>query len=42
VTHCLFEGHKVRGWPIATVLRGQGAYANGSVTGTPHGTFIAR
>jgi dihydropyrimidinase/allantoinase len=40
--HCPFEGHKVRGWPVATVLRGQIAYANGTVTGTPRGTFVAR
>lgn len=40
--HCPFEGHKVRGWPVATVLRGRLAYANGVVTGTPRGAFVAR
>ncbi|WP_433825690.1 dihydroorotase [Actinoplanes sp. CA-015351] len=40
--HCPFEGHKVRGWPVATVLRGQIAYQNGEVTGSPRGTFVAR
>ncbi len=38
--HCPFEGRKVRGWPVATVLRGQIAYQNGAVTGVPQGAFI--
>jgi dihydroorotase-like cyclic amidohydrolase len=40
--HCPFEGRKVRGWPVATILRGHLAYQNGEVLGTPQGTFIAR
>ncbi|BAL90963.1 putative amidohydrolase [Actinoplanes missouriensis 431] len=40
--HCPFEGRKVRGWPVATVLRGRIAYQNGAVTGTPRGAFVAR
>jgi dihydroorotase-like cyclic amidohydrolase len=40
--HCPFEGRKVRGWPVATILRGHLAYQNGQVLGTPQGTFIAR
>ncbi|WP_328477658.1 dihydroorotase family protein [Actinoplanes sp. NBC_00393] len=40
--HCPFEGRKVRGWPVATILRGQITYQNGAVTGPPRGTFVAR
>ncbi|GAA0467962.1 dihydroorotase-like protein [Actinoplanes capillaceus] len=40
--HCPFEGRKVRGWPVATVLRGRVAYRDGKVLGTPHGAFVAR
>ncbi|WP_433382709.1 dihydroorotase [Actinoplanes sp. CA-142083] len=40
--HCPFEGHKVRGWPVATVLRGHLAYQAGTVLGPPRGSFIAR
>jgi dihydroorotase-like cyclic amidohydrolase len=40
--HCPFEGRKVRGWPVATVLRGEIAYQNGKVLGSPRGTFVAR
>ena len=40
--HCPFAGRKVRGWPVATVLRGQVAFRDGAVVGEPRGTFIAR
>ncbi|MEV6299990.1 dihydroorotase family protein [Actinoplanes sp. NPDC051861] len=40
--HCPFEGRKVRGWPVATVLRGRIAYQNGQVVGSPTGQFVAR
>ncbi|MBB5873381.1 dihydropyrimidinase/allantoinase [Allocatelliglobosispora scoriae] len=40
--HCPFEGHRVTGWPVATVLRGRVAYRDGKVTGTPTGQFVAR
>jgi dihydropyrimidinase/allantoinase len=40
--HCPFAGRKVRGWPVATVLRGRIAYRDGAVVGTPGGTFVAR
>jgi dihydroorotase-like cyclic amidohydrolase len=40
--HCPFEGRKVRGWPVATVLRGEIAYQNGKVLGSPRGSFVAR
>ncbi|MEV6342794.1 dihydroorotase family protein [Actinoplanes sp. NPDC051851] len=40
--HCPFEGRKVRGWPVATILRGHLAYENGTVLGTPQGAFLSR
>ncbi|MGI5184853.1 dihydroorotase [Dactylosporangium sp. CA-152071] len=40
--HCPFAGRKVRGWPVATVLRGQVAYRDGAVVGDPRGAFVAR
>lgn len=40
--HCPFAGRKVRGWPVATVLRGQVAYRAGAVVGSPRGTFLSR
>ncbi|WP_027343194.1 dihydroorotase [Hamadaea tsunoensis] len=40
--HCPFEGRVVRGWPIATVLRGRVAYREGKVVGAPRGEFLAR
>ncbi|GAB4059239.1 dihydroorotase [Catellatospora paridis] len=40
--HCPFEGHKVKGWPVATVVGGRLAYRDGSVLGAPSGRFVAR
>ncbi|MEV0898812.1 dihydroorotase family protein [Actinoplanes sp. NPDC049802] len=40
--HCPFEGRKVRGWPVATVLRGRVAYRDGEILGTPRGAFVSR
>ncbi|BCY12887.1 dihydroorotase family protein [Actinoplanes sp. L3-i22] len=40
--HCPFEGRKVRGWPVATIVRGHLAYENGKPLGTPQGHFLAR
>ncbi|MBO3743615.1 dihydroorotase [Actinoplanes flavus] len=40
--HCPFEGRKVRGWPVATVLRGRVAYRDGEVLGAPRGAFVSR
>ncbi|MEV0454105.1 dihydroorotase [Catellatospora methionotrophica] len=40
--HCPFEGHQVKGWPVATVVGGRLAYLDGKVLGTPTGRFIAR
>ncbi|MEV0134484.1 dihydroorotase family protein [Dactylosporangium sp. NPDC050688] len=40
--HCPFAGRKVRGWPVATVLRGRIAYRDGAVVGDPRGTFLSR
>ncbi|WP_406080953.1 dihydroorotase [Micromonospora sp. NBC_00858] len=40
--HCPFEGRKVRGWPVATVVRGHVAFRDGAVTGPPRGEYVAR
>ncbi|GAA1661334.1 dihydroorotase family protein [Catellatospora bangladeshensis] len=40
--HCPFEGHKVKGWPVTTVVGGRIAYRDGQVLGTPSGRFVAR
>ncbi|WP_155371244.1 dihydroorotase [Catellatospora vulcania] len=40
--HCPFEGHKVKGWPVATVVGGRLAYRDGTILGTPSGRFVAR
>ncbi|GLW33188.1 dihydroorotase [Actinoplanes regularis] len=40
--HCPFEGRKVRGWPVATIVRGHLAYEDGKVLGTPQGRFLSR
>ena len=40
--HCPFAGREVRGWPVATVLRGRVAYRDGAVVGDPRGAFVAR
>ncbi|GIF98695.1 dihydroorotase [Catellatospora citrea] len=40
--HCPFEGHKVKGWPVATIVGGRLTYRDGTVLGTPSGRFIAR
>ncbi|MDI1463094.1 dihydroorotase family protein [Catellatospora sp. KI3] len=40
--HCPFEGHKVKGWPVTTVVGGRVAYTGGAVVGTPSGRFVAR
>lgn len=40
--HCPFEGRKVRGWPVATIVRGHLSYENGHLHGAPQGHFLAR
>ncbi|GAA3228359.1 amidohydrolase family protein [Dactylosporangium siamense] len=40
--HCPFAGRKVRGWPVATVLRGRVVFRDGAVVGEPSGTFLPR
>ena len=37
-----FEGMKVRGWPVLTMLRGTVAYRDGKVCGAPSGVFLKR
>jgi dihydropyrimidinase/allantoinase len=40
--HCPFEGRTVRGWPVATIVRGRVAYADGAVVGAPLGEYLRR
>jgi dihydropyrimidinase/allantoinase len=40
--HCPFEGRKLRGWPVATVVRGRVAYRDGAVVGAPRGEYVRR
>ncbi|WP_238006607.1 dihydroorotase family protein [Dactylosporangium sp. AC04546] len=40
--HCPFAGRKVRGWPVATILRGRVAYRDGALVGDPRGEFVKR
>ena len=37
-----FEGMKIRGWPVITMLRGQVALRDGTVSSTPSGRFLKR
>jgi len=40
--HSPFEGVKLKGWPVRTILRGQTAFLNGEVVGEPRGQYLAR
>ncbi|MBO2447880.1 dihydroorotase family protein [Actinomadura barringtoniae] len=40
--HCPFDGVKVRGWPVVTVVGGRVAYRDGAVIGEPGGTYLRR
>jgi dihydropyrimidinase/allantoinase len=40
--HNPFAGKSLRGWPVATVLRGQLAFRNGAAVGARRGAFVAR
>jgi dihydropyrimidinase/allantoinase len=40
--HTPFAGVAVRGWPTATVLRGQVVYRDGEVVGEPAGRYVPR
>jgi dihydroorotase-like cyclic amidohydrolase len=40
--HTPFEGVKLRGWPVRTLLRGRTAFLDGQVQGDPHGQFLVR
>jgi dihydropyrimidinase/allantoinase len=40
--HTPFAGKSLKGWPVATVLRGQLAYKDGAAVGARRGAFIAR
>jgi dihydropyrimidinase len=39
----LYEGWKLKGWPVATILRGGVIYENGELKGTPgQGRYLYR
>jgi dihydroorotase-like cyclic amidohydrolase len=40
--HTPFEGVRLKGWPVRTMLRGATAFADGEVVGEPTGRFVAR
>lgn len=40
--HTPFEGVKVKGWPVQTILRGRTAFKNGVVTAPPGGEYLQR
>ena len=35
--HCIYEGWKLKGWPVLTIARGEVVYENGAVNDTLHG-----
>lgn len=37
-----FEGFKLKGWPVGTILRGVTVYRDGDVIGHPQGRFLKR
>ena len=37
-----FEGLKLKGWPVMTILRGKKVYDYGKVLGNPTGKFLKR
>lgn len=40
--HTPFEGVRIKGWPVRTLLRGRTTFLDGEVIGEPRGEFIAR
>ena len=40
--HTPFQGVRVKGWPVRTVLRGRTVFQNGEVVGSPQGQFFKR
>ncbi len=40
--HTPFQGVRVKGWPVRTLVRGVTAFADGEVVGAPTGRFVSR
>lgn len=40
--HTPFEGAKLKGWPVRTILRGKTVFLNGEVQGNPAGEYLKR
>ena len=38
----VFEGMKLKGWPVATMLRGEFIAKDGDIIGEPHGKYLKR
>lgn len=38
----VFEGIKLKGWPVITMLRGKKVYENGQIIGDPTGQYVKR
>jgi dihydropyrimidinase/allantoinase len=40
--HCPFDGVRVRGWPVTTIVGGRVAYTDGEPVGEPAGRYLRR
>ncbi|MFC7109472.1 amidohydrolase family protein [Nonomuraea rubra] len=40
--HCPFEGVRVTGWPVTTVVGGRVAFHEGKTVGEPSGSYLHR
>ena len=40
--YTVFEGFKLKGWPVITMLRGKKVYENGKIVGGPSGEYVKR
>jgi len=40
--HTPFQGVRLKGWPVQTILRGRTVYRNGEIVSPPSGTFLPR
>jgi len=40
--HSPFAGKRLKGWPVATMLRGRVVFRDGAAVGERRGAFVAR
>jgi dihydropyrimidinase len=39
----LYDGWNLKGWPVATIVRGEEVMRDGQIVGSPsHGTYVPR